>query len=385
LIYDAIVVGAGPAGAVLAYELAQRGLEVLIMEKANLPRYKPCGGGLTRKAVQSLPFDVRPVIDREAAGGIVSYGGRWLLRIDVCPSIASLVMRDRFDCFLVQRAVEAGARLAEGVAVAGVEELSDRVVARTGKDVFAARLLAGADGVESVVARSVGLLARREAGVAVEAELAVPSSALEAQGSYATFDFGALPRGYGWVFPKNEHLSVGLFQATPGKTSGLKRRLETFIASQEVLREHARLSLRGHRIPLGGREESLHEGRVLLVGDAANLADPWLAEGLYYAIVSARMAAAVMAEALERGVAHLKEYTARVNAEIVRQFRYARRFAAVVYRLPRQCSLVLGRSPLMQDAVFGVMRGDLTFQQLSRTLVWRLPRIVAQSLGRRSS
>lgn len=380
MIYDAIVVGAGPAGAILAYELAQRGLDVLILEKANLPRYKPCGGGLTRKAIQSLPFDVSPVIEREAAGGIVSYGGRRLLRIDVRPSIASLVMRDRFDRFLAQQAVEAGACLAEGVAVTGVEELPDRVVARTGKDAFAARLLAGADGVESVVARSVGLLARREAGVAVEAELAVPHAALEMQGPYATFDFGALPHGYGWVFPKNEHLSVGLFRATPGKAIGIKQRLEAFIESQEVLREHARLSLRGHRIPLGGREEPLHAGRVLLVGDAANLADPWLAEGLYYAVVSARLAAAAMAEALERGVAHLKEYTARVNAEIVRQFRYARRFAAVVYRLPRQCSLALAKSPLMQEAVFGVMRGDLTFQQLTRTLGRGLPRILQEAL-----
>jgi flavin-dependent dehydrogenase len=166
LIYDAIVVGAGPAGALLAHELARCGLEVLILEKANLPRYKPCGGGLTRKAVQSLPFDVRPAIDREAAGGIISYGGRWLLRIDVCPSVAALVMRDRFDRFLAQRAVEAGAHMAEGVAVTGVEELPDRVIARAQGEHFAARLLAGADGVESTVARSVGLLVQREAGAA---------------------------------------------------------------------------------------------------------------------------------------------------------------------------------------------------------------------------
>lgn len=380
VIYDAIVVGAGPAGAVLAHELAQRGLEVLILEKTNLPRYKPCGGGLTRKAIQSLPFDVRPVIEREAAGGILSYRGRWLLRVDTRPPVASLVMRDRFDGFLVQRAVEAGAHLAEGVTVTGVEEFPNRVVARAGRETFAAQLLAGADGVNSLVARSVGLLAQRETGIALEAELAVPPSALEMQGPYATFDFGALPHGYGWVFPKSEHLSVGVFQAAPGKATGLRQRLEAFIESQAVLREHARLSLRGHRIPLGGREQPLHRSRVLLVGDAANLADPWLAEGLYYAIISAQWAAAAMAEALEGGVVYLKEYTARVNAEIVHQFRYARRLAAIVYRLPRQCSLALARSPLMQEAVFDVMRGDLTFRQLTHTLARRLPRILQEAI-----
>jgi len=278
--YDVIVVGGGPAGAVLAYELAKRGLGVLFIEKATLPHYKACGGGLPLKTVQSLPFDVSPAFEREAEGGIVSHGGRQLLKTEVRRPFAWLAMRDRFDHFLVQRAVEAGARLIDGLAVTSVEDQAGQVVARTRGEQFCARLLAGADGVNSVVARSVGLLSRREAGVAIEAEVTVSPSAMAAQWAYATFDFGALPHGYGWIFPKSDHLSAGVFQARPGKAVGLKRDLERFVASQTVLQDHRRLSLQGgmqmHRLRHGRR----HHPPRRRAGDVSDPGRPSLrAEG----------------------------------------------------------------------------------------------------------
>ena len=380
MIYDTVVVGAGPAGALLAYDLARRGLEVLLIEKARLPRYKACGGGLTLKTIQSLPFDVSPALEQEADGGIVCYGGQPLLRTPL-RRYAWLAMRDRFDHFLVQQAVAAGAYLADGLPVIAVEEGRDHVVVRTRDGDFAARFVAGADGVNSVVARAAGLLSDREVGVAIEAELAVPDRALEAQGAYATFDFGALPGGYGWIFPKRDHLSVGVFRAQPGQSRGLKHCLEAFIASHAVLHESRRLSLQGHFIPLGGKKEPLHKGRALLLGDAANLADPWLGEGVYYAVVSARIAAEVVWQVLSGAAADLSAYTARIHSQIIRQLGHARRFASLVYRFPRLGSQLLSRSPLMQSAVFGVIRGDITFRQLNRMLTFHLPRILLQAVS----
>jgi geranylgeranyl reductase family protein len=367
----------------LAYELAARGLEVLMLEKAALPRYKACGGGLTFKAIRNLPFDVEPIIELDAEGGVVSYKGHQLLKAEVTRPFAWLVMRDRFDHYLVQQAVEAGAHVKDGLAVVGVEERRGRVVARTRGGEFAARFLAGADGVNSVVARSVGLLGRRERGVGIEAEVAVSSAALEAQGAYATFDFGALPHGYGWIFPKRDHLSIGVFRAWHGKAAGLNRYLEAFIESHGVLRGCRFLNQRGHLIPLGGRKESLHRGRVLLVGDAANLADPWLGEGMYYAITSARLAAEVVTDALVDGAVDLGGYTARINAGMVHQMRHGRHLANLVYRLPRLCTTLLSGSPLMQEFAFGTIRGDRTFQQFNRDMALWLPRIVIQALFRK--
>jgi geranylgeranyl reductase family protein len=379
-VHDVIVVGTGPAGAVLAYLLAKRGLDVLILERAKLPRYKTCGGGLTWKALQNLPFDVSAVFEHKAVGGVLTYAGQQLLKVEIGWPVAWLVMRDRFDHYLVQQAIKAGARLIEGISVSNVEDKGDRVVVTTNKGELHAQLLAGADGVNSIVARSMGLIPDREVGVAVEAELAVAPASLEAQAAFATFDFGALPGGYGWIFPKRDHLSVGVFRAIPGKATGLKKALEKFIASEAVLLDPRILHLQGHQIPLGGRKQELHKGRVLLVGDAANLADPWMGEGISYAIVSARLAAEQMFAALESRRFDLSGYTALINASITPQLLSARLFARAVYALPDVCSDLLSKSPTMQEMVFDVIRGGLTFRQLTTGLLLGMPRIVVESL-----
>lgn len=378
--HDVIVVGTGPAGSVLAYLLAKRGLDVLILERATLPRYKSCGGGVTWKAMQNLPFDASAVFEHKAVGGIVTFAGQQLLKVEVGWPVAWLVMRDRFDHYLVQQAVNVGARLMEGLSVVSVEDRGDRVVVITNQGELESQLLAGADGVNSIVARSVGLLTNREVGVALEAELAVAPSSLEAQGAYATFDFGALPGGYGWIFPKRDHLSVGMFKAIPGKAIGLKKALEKFIASEAVLLNPRILHLQGHQIPLGGRAQTLHKGRVLLVGDAANLADPWMGEGISYAVVSARLAAETMFYALASTDIDLSGYTALINASITPQLLSARLFAKVVYALPGMCSDLLSKSPFMQQMVFDVIRGDRSFREMTSALVLGMPRIVIETL-----
>jgi len=379
-VHDVIVVGTGPAGAVLAYLLARRGLDVLILERATLPRYKSCGGGVTWKAIQNLPFDVSAVFENKAVGGVVTYAGQQLLKVEVGWPVAWLVMRDQFDLYLVQQAVQAGAKLLEGISVVNVLDKGDKVVVTTNEGELSAQLVAGADGVNSVVARSVGLMPEREVGVAVEAELAVAPASLEAQGAYATFDFGALPGGYGWIFPKRDHLSVGVFKAIPGKATGLKRALEKFIASEAVLLDPKILHLQGHQIPLGGKTRTLHKGRVLLVGDAANLADPWMGEGISYAVVSARLAAEQLYFALERKEIDLSGYTQLINASITPQLLSARLFAKVVYSLPEMCSDLLSKSPFMQHMVFDVIRGDRTFKEMTAALLLGMPRIVAETL-----
>jgi geranylgeranyl reductase family protein len=379
-LWDGIVVGAGPAGAVIAYLLARRGLNILVLEKARLPRYKTCGGGVTLKTVQNLPFDASPTFECQAVGGILSYAGRQLLKVDLGWTIAWTVMRERFDYFLIQQALQAGAWLEEGVTVEGVVQLLDRVVVHTSHGDYFSRYVAGADGVNSVVAHSLGMLPGRQAGVAVEAEVAVSPNSLRQQAAYATFDFGVIPYGYGWIFPKQDHLSVGIFQARPGKAIGLRKRLDQFIACQPVLEGGNILHIQGHQIPLGGSHAPLHQGRVLLLGDAANLADPWLGEGLYYAVLSARLAAPVMTAALENPIQDLSAYSELIHSTVSPQLSYARLFSAIVYHFPHLCSNLLSRSPVMQQSVFSALRGDRTFKQMSKALLLGLPRILIEAI-----
>ena len=376
--YDVIITGAGPSGSILAYQLAKKGFKVLILEKFPLPRYKSCGGGIPLKTLKEIPFDINPIIEKKASGGLVTFKGNILLRAEEKEDIAWLVMRDSFDFYLTQKAVEAGAELINPAKVNQVLLNEDSVTVLTSQGEFSGKFLAGTDGVNSLVAGSSGLLPKRETGIAIEAELKVPRQALQSQGNFASFDFGALPHGYGWIFPKKDHLSCGVFYASKNKNSHLEEQLHQYLKMNPVLKEHEILQIRGHRIPLGGKNQILHHKRVLLTGDAANLADAWLGEGIYYAVKSANIAADILQKNLLSGNSDLQEYSAIINRTINHDLHYARNFANLAYNLPRFMLYVLQKSPVVQDLIFNTIRGKLNFEDLQKLMIRKLPLILIQ-------
>ena len=375
--YDVIIVGSGPSGSMSAYLLAIKGYKVILFEKAVLPRPKTCGGGLTYKAINQIPFDINPVIESTAMGGVIEFKGQPLVKVEA-PDVANQVLRQSFDQFLAQKAATAGATILDGTSVTDIELTQNQVNISTTKGTFSSRFLIGADGVNSHVARKVGLLPHRQIGMAIEAEVTVPPGYMEKNGPYATFDFGAISHGYGWIFPKNGMVSIGVFHASPKKYPQLRRDFDLYLALHpEVPLENIN-NIRAHPIPLGGQKTNRHAGRVLLVGDAANLADPWMGEGIYYALNSAQMASDVILDCLNKGTANLEADSQRINQTMVRQFGYARLFASIVYQFPHALSFILSKSSTMQALVFGNLQGKYTFGQLGLRFIMNFPRILIQ-------
>ncbi len=379
---DVIVVGAGPAGALCAYLLARAGATVLILEKALLPRYKPCGGGLTLRALKFLPFDPSPIVEVRAIGGQLTWEGRLLLQCRREPCVALMVTRDRFDAWLIEQAQKAGARLLTGALALRVEESENFVQVETPSGTLRATYLVGADGVNSVVARHLGWR-RRSTGVALEAELKVSAQGLEQQGAYLTFDFGALPYGYGWIFPKASHLSAGVFYAREGRAPDLKALLRHFLSHYPHIAGATIERVQGHRIPLGGEPQTLHTRRILLVGDAANLADAFLGEGISYALWSAHLAASVLFDCLANGQASLAMYTHAVQKNIGRELRHAARLGRWVYAHPKHAAALLVGSAWLQTLWIDTLTARRSFTALLHILPLYLPAILAQSLTRR--
>ena len=208
--HDVIVVGAGPGGATAAYELARRGLRVALFEQKALPRYKPCGGCLSLKIDRILDLDFRPVVERTVSGATFTFEGLDEVHVRSERPVAYMVMRDRFDHFLTQQAQQAGAKVHEGVRVLDVTESAEGVHVTTDRGVHEAQYLVGADGANGIVARAVGLAPRRRVAVCVEAEVATAAEASTTPRDEVRIEFGAIPFGYGWVFPKGDHLSIGV-------------------------------------------------------------------------------------------------------------------------------------------------------------------------------
>src|SRR3972149_7696651 len=213
--YDVIVVGGGPGGSTAARFCSKAGLKTLILEKERLPRYKPCGGCLSAKTVRLLDFDLSPVIENTIFGAKFTYCSKDPFFIESKNPMAFLVMRDRFDQFLIDKALEVGTELLDDEKVTKVEEGADGVAVESAKGKkFRCQVLVGADGSESMVAKSLSLRPQNNDGYggAIESETpfdsSVPFPKEELQ--FVHLDFGRVPNGYAWVFPKKNWLSIGI-------------------------------------------------------------------------------------------------------------------------------------------------------------------------------
>ncbi|KOG55505.1 hyaluronate lyase [Streptomyces griseoflavus] len=375
-VWDVVVVGAGPAGASAAYAAACTGRRVLLLEKAELPRYKTCGGGIIGPSRDALPpgFDL-PLRDRVHAVTF-SLNGKLTRTRRSKHMLFGLINRPEFDAQLVKTAQDAGAELRTGVMVSRVEQhgsaVPDRrtvaVVLGDG-EVVLARAVVGADGSAGRIGAHVGVK-MDQVDLGLEAEIPVPPTVAEDWAGRVLVDWGPIPGSYGWVFPKGDTLTVGVISAR-GEGAATKRYLDDFIGRLGLAGFEPSISS-GHLTRCRADDSPLSRGRVLVCGDAAGLLEPWTREGISFALRSGRLAgewAVRVSEAHDAVDARRQalNYAFAIKAGLGVEMGVGRRMLTVFSRRPGMIHAALTGFRPAWHAFAKIVRGTTTLAEIVRT------------------
>jgi geranylgeranyl reductase family protein len=394
--YDVIVVGAGPAGSIAAHDCAEAGLKTLLLEKFALPRDKPCGGAVMYRGLHLLRGNLpRHLIEQRIHGlrFVLPRSGDLDFRSD--KMIAITVFRDRFDEYLARRAESAGAELRESSRVTRAFVEDDHAgVILSDSSAYNADFIVGADGVNTTVGTSLGLRPARKDltrhGLGMESDFFVGrQGVIDAMHGDPTILELIPVKGkvsYGWIFPKKEHLAVGIAGAAVHMYP-LKPMFDAFCKKVEK-RTGQTLTLKKRRTYFLGADGVKRQNvsdRVILVGDAAGFVDPMMGEGIAYAMKSGEYAASTIVDALERGK-HDREVLQSYQDQCVRDFRGNFQIAEWAgTRGTTFAEYILTKAagyPMASEIMTMVARGEIGYSHIPATVISRLPKELPQLIRR---
>jgi len=287
--FDVAIIGAGPAGTAAAFDLLTKGLRVLILDKIEFPRKKACAGGITPKAYRLFRYDISSMIKQECR----------TIRINPCKgkpfflknenTLCHMTRREDLDFFSLNKVLEKGADFQVVKKIESISETLNFVEINTSGRVFKALYLIGADGANSKVRRLVSKGRFYKSRFALEADVKIDRP----DRYQMEFDFSKLKNGYYWIFPKDDHVNIGIYSMDSTRRF---QATQLFEYAAERLHSNRLESLKGYPICTGGFKYKPDSNRILLAGDAAGLAEPLLGEGIFFAIKSGQMAARAILE-----------------------------------------------------------------------------------------
>lgn len=330
MIFDVAIIGSGPAGASAAFKLAEKGISTVIIEKETLPRYKTCGGAFGLAGRKMMPFDISEVVEKECFNIDVFFekiDKNFSIQKD--EPIITMVMRADFDNFIVKKAQALGVTLLENHKLTNIT-FADDITLHTSQGDVKTKFVIAADGALSKTAKLTGWQETRLLIPALEYEVVVNEEDFKRLSKSVRLDFDAIPMGYGWCFPKKNHLSIGVgaFRKINLDFKQVYRDyLEKTLKITEIISEE----MHGFQVPVSLRKDGFVRKNVFLVGDAAGFADPLSAEGITNAILSGNMAAAAIIESNLNAELAEKLYIEKLEDGFLPELRSAFKLSKLFY------------------------------------------------------
>jgi len=392
--FDVIVAGAGPAGATAAKALGEAGVSTLVLDKSPFPRDKPCGGGISARVISRFP-------DLESA--LAGIPTKWLSKVYFeSPSgtavdyqsrerLYLMIRRCEFDHLLFSRARK-NVECQTPALVRKIDFQSDCAavtaeVEGTTRE-FRARLVIGCDGANSVVARAAGL--RRggsQSEYAIDMMEETPYQELNVRDRERMFIYYRIQGqyGYGYIFPKSNHVNLGVGFKLDYYLSELRGRqysyhrafVEEQTAKGLLEGESDRANFRAFPLPISGPLPRTYADRVLLAGDAGGFVNAFTAEGIYYAMVSGDHAARAAIGALRAGdcgSGQLRSYEESWKREIGVELAKSVSIQRLLLRDPGRVDRIVAaarQNPALADLLARYATGALSYGEFKRGLLLR--------------
>ncbi len=366
--FDCIIVGAGPAGGSAAYHLAKQGRSVLIIEKDPLPRYKPCGGGVSPSIAQWFDFDFSPAISCRT--NTLRY--TWNLEDPVDVTLEGqepiwMVRRDVFDHFLVRQAQKLGAELRDNTAVTGIEFKVDRWQVNTANGSVEAKYLIAADGAKGTMAKWLGFKDRkRRLAGALEVETTDNNVS-----NVINLEFGLVKNGYIWNFPKADGYSIGIGTFRGGESQDFKKILDGYSQGAFGI-DINNFKQYGHPLCVWDGDQKLHTQNALLAGEAACVVDPMTAEGIRPSIFSGIKAAGAIHQALSGTSNALEKYSEEMATEWGTEMKWAQRLSGAFYQFPKVSYKAAVKRPGGSIMMAKILAGELSYSDIAGKAIKKL-------------
>jgi geranylgeranyl reductase family protein len=309
MMYDVIIVGAGPAGSTAAKHLATANLKVLLLDKSKFPRTKPCGGGLTPHMWARHPELLQYIENYNYAGVINVEGSPKSMSYKSDNVLGAYCIRKKFDHFLVKDAIKAGAEFKEEEFVTDISFTSNSVVVKTKTNSFEGQVLLGADGANSTVGKLTGLnpgWAKKDFTYCLEVEEEFPEDViLKYYGKeYTTiWHFGFQnTKGIGYIFPKKNVINIGFGAITSEDIPyrELMMKYIDFCEQNNLAPKFTKREISAGIYPICGPLKTFIKERCMLLGDAAGFVNPMNGEGIHFAIYSGDLASHVLVNAFKK-------------------------------------------------------------------------------------
>ena len=368
--FNVVIIGGGLSGSSTALNLSKKGYSVLVIEKEIVQNIKPCAGGMASSMKKFLPLDIEEAIESK----IRNVEFRWKASDNVVANLSEespfwIIKREKLDKLLLDEALKNGIEILRPAKVEEITEENDKwIINCSNKYKYKSELLVIADGSQSKWAGYFNLGPRQPkfantVALRLKGLGDIPKDAVR-------FEFGFLKHGFAWAFPLKESVNIGL--GTFINNSLLEDEETNIKIIKSFGFQDLSFKTINKKLRIWNGFHKLNGDKVLAVGDAASLCDPFLAEGIRPSLISSFYASEVIDQFLSKKVDHLNHYSKNINNQWGKSMVWGRRIAQVFYRFPRTGYQLGVKRKTAPKRIAQILSGQMNYEDIAIRVIKRL-------------